>query len=110
VSSVQRSLIKIIFSDELENLIVQIEAITRESEDVIRELRGIRVRVWIGRSLRRRRLVLAGRRGDRRLHPELAFATAALGRDVLRSGEGERAEGEEWWRRKAVEAMVVWFR
>lgn len=108
--SIQSSLIKIIFSDELENLVVQIQAITGESEDILGELRSVRVRVWGGRALRWRRLVLTGRRRDGRLHPELAFPAAALGGDVLRSGEGERAKGEDWRRRKAVEAVVVGFR
>lgn len=50
--SIQSSLIKIIFSDELENLVVQIQAITGESKDMLGELRSVRVRAWDGRALR----------------------------------------------------------
>lgn len=53
--------------------------------------------------------MVAGGRGNRGLHAELAFATAAFSGDVVGSGEREGAEGEEWrgWMWGAVDAMAI---
>lgn len=80
VASVERSFFEVILANKSEDAIVEVEAITRKSRNMFRELRIVRVQIirWrLGL-----RLGLLGLRAiksrKRRFNTELAFATASF--------------------------------
>lgn len=70
MTRVQRRFIEVVLSDKLENLVVEVEAISGEDEDVFGNLRSVRVRVWDGGAVLLRLLLMARRREKKKEREE----------------------------------------
>lgn len=94
----ERRLFEIIFADELEDAVVEVEAVAGKCRDGLGKLGGVRVlRCWGGR--RAGLLLLVAKGGERGLDAEAAFAFTAFSGGFFWSGEGEEAnrkEGGRW--------------
>ena len=102
----KRGFFQIIFTNESENAVVEVKAITRESRDMLREFGGIRV-LW-GLRFRRLRLRASSRGGrERRFDAEAALPTASFGSSFLRRSKREKTKGDEGRSRCMVPEQMV---
>lgn len=110
MARVERRFFQIVLTDQLQNLIVEIESVGGENRDRFRKFRGVGVLISGGgggaRGLRCC-LMLGAEDGQRGLNSETAFAFAALGSGFLGGGEGERTDREEQGLRFWVEMVVM---
>lgn len=103
VSREERGLVEVVLADQLENAVVEIEAVAGEGRDGLGEFWGVGVLRDL-RILGFGGLLLLGavEGGERGFDAQAALAAAAFGGGFFRGGEGEgAAEGDEgggcWW-------------